>query len=84
MAEDAPGEVRDQVVDCGERVREATEGPVLAAYGALAEVDEERGLLLSFAFTQSSGGHLTDYMVWAWPLGTCSTRLDYETGELDD
>ncbi|MDQ4095498.1 MAG: hypothetical protein M3174_04735, partial [Actinomycetota bacterium] len=84
MAQEAPNDLRDQVLNCGERVRDQTAEPVLAAYGALAEVDDQRGLLLSFAFSDSPAGHLTDYMVWAWPLGTCSTRLEYTTGELDE
>lgn len=84
IAEDAPGELRDQVVSCGEWVRDQSDEPVLAAYGAIGTVDDERSLLLSFAYPDTPDGRLTDYMVWAWPLGTCSTRLDYATGELDE
>lgn len=84
LARKAPGELRGQVADCGNEVRERRDEPVLAAYGTVTRQDGERGLALSFVYAKSPTGHLTDYMVWTWPLGSCSDELNYTSRTLDD
>ena len=84
LADSAPSEVRSQVTTCGDEVRARTSEPVLAAYGTLATVEEEKGLLLSFAYSESAGEPLSDYVVWAWPLGSCSSPLGFTTGKVDE
>ncbi len=81
---EAPPEVRDQVEACSSVVRTASEEPVLAAGGALGRVDDTPGLFLSFVYTRAERGPLSSYMVWAWPRGSCSTRLGYRTGPVSD
>ncbi|MDQ4144511.1 MAG: zf-HC2 domain-containing protein [Actinomycetota bacterium] len=84
LSKDAPGGLRDQVEQCGREVREATEQPVLAAYGARAGRKSQDGLLLSFVYPASSRGPLSRYMVWTWPVGSCAQRLSFTSGALQD
>ena len=84
LAKQAPGELRGQVSDCGGEVRERRSEPVLAAYGTVTQLEGEKGLELGFAYSKSPTGPLTDYMVWTWPLGSCSSTLRYTTGELGE
>lgn len=76
----APAGLRGQVKTCGDRVREATDEPILPAYGTVAEFDARRSLLLGFVYTKSPRGKLSNYMLWAWPKGSCEQTLGYTEG----
>ena len=84
LSRTAPSQVRGQVQDCGDVVTDASEEPVLAASGALGRVDDRPGLFLSFVYSDAERGPLSSYMVWAWPRGSCSKRLAYRTGTIDE
>ena len=84
LSAEAPADVRVQVRTCGRAAVDAAEDPLLPAAGALGRIEEEPSLLLSFAYTRNQTGPLDSYMVWAWPRGSCSARLDYATGPIKD
>lgn len=80
---EAPVELRRQVRDCGDRVRDVTHEPILPAYGTVTEFDARRSLLLGFVYTEEPRGSLSNYMVWAWPQGSCESPLGYTDGTVD-
>ena len=79
----APAGLRRQVRACGDQVRGLTEEPILSAYGTVTDFDARRSLLLGFVYTEASRGKLSDYMLWAWPKGSCEERLGYTDGSVD-
>ncbi|HYN36133.1 MAG TPA: zf-HC2 domain-containing protein [Actinomycetota bacterium] len=80
---EAPVELRRQVRDCGDRVRDVTHEPILPAYGTVTEFDARRSLLLGFVYTEAPHGKLSNYMLWAWPKGSCEETLGYTDGTVD-
>ena len=84
LGKEAPANVRAQVRECSNIVRLSQDAPLLPAYGVLGRVKERPALTLGFVYTTASSGPLSDYMLWTWPRGSCSTRLGYSEGSLED
>ena len=80
---EAPGSARDQVESCGDLVHE-TEDSLLPAAGALGRINDRQSLVLGFVYSKDGRGPLSSYMVWAWPRGSCNSRLGYVSGPLED
>ena len=84
LSADAPAGVRDQVVTCGETAVEQADGPLLPATGAVGRIENQPSLLLGFAYATNESGPLDSYQVWAWPRGSCSSRLGYTSGPIEN
>ena len=84
LSEDAPAGAATQVETCGGEVDETEGGALLPAAGAYGRIANEPSLVLSFVYSDQSRGPLESYMVWAWPRGSCSERLDFTSGSIED
>lgn len=84
LSANAPSEAREQVETCGRLVDEASDDAWLPAAGAYGHIQDRPSLVLSFVYSDQESGPLSSYMVWAWPRGSCSDRLDYKSGALDN
>jgi hypothetical protein len=80
LARTAPEALASDVRECGRRVIESRPDPVVAAYGAVVELEGRRALVLGFAY--GPGARLERFMLWAWPLGECATPLSYQAGRI--
>ena len=83
LSADAPTEARRQVEACGDMVDESAKA-LLPATGAYGRIANQPSLVLGFVYSDEERGPLNNYMVWAWPRGSCSDRLDYETGPIEN
>lgn len=80
---EAPRGLRDQVRDCGDRVRDVTDASILSAYGTVTQFDARKSLLLGFVYAEAPRGKLSNYMLWAWPKGSCEESTGYTEGTVD-
>jgi hypothetical protein len=82
LGRDAPADLRRQVGECGRRVLQSQDYPVVAAYGARVELEGRRTLVLGFAWAPGEQGRLDRFQLWAWPKGQCDTPVSYQAGRI--
>jgi hypothetical protein len=82
LSQAAPQTVSGQVARCGARVLDEHGGATLPAYGALAPVNGQRGLVLVFATPSSPGAPLTRFELHSWPVGSCDLELLHRSGPI--
>ena len=71
---------RGQIGSCAQAVFASRPSPILPAFGARAELGDRPVLVLGFVWTDRQQGPLRRYMLWAWPRGSCSSPLSYQSG----
>ena len=76
---EAPGRVRRQIRRCARVAR--TEEDLIPAYGAVADYNDRRALILAFLFPPREDDS-PRFSLWAWPRGSCKRPLAVKTGAL--
>ena len=79
-ATDAVGERYGSLVkECAHSILK-DDVPTLPAFGVMGRLGDDRVMVLGFAWTEDSSGHLDKYDVWAWPKDSCESPVDHRHG----
>jgi hypothetical protein len=73
----ADAAVGRQIADCARSVAAAVRYETVPVYAATATLEGDRVLLIGFNWTKSGGKELGQFMLWAWPIGDCTTPVFY-------
>ena len=82
LAEGAPEGAAVQVTECADLVVTSREFPTLPAAAAHGVFRKEDSLLLGFVWTEQETGPLDNYVIYVWPVGSCSTPSHSQSGRI--
>jgi hypothetical protein len=82
LARQAPDDLSAQVESCATRVDDTSSATVLPVYGTAGTLNGRRVLVLGFVHSETAGGPLDRFMLWAWPRGDCSRVLEHREGPI--
>lgn len=70
------------VEECARSVLRSSSHDPVPVYGGYGSLDGQEVLLLGFTWSAARSGPLDQFMVWAWPRGSCDSPLVYRFGQI--